>query len=580
MVPGPNSIAVFATAGLGIVLALAVLAPRTSAPRPTMRFSIELPRETTLDPLRSSIAMSADGTRLVYAALDHGRPRLFLRTVDRDRPVVIDGSDDAADPFLSPDGQWVGFFAHGSLKKLPIEGGQPVVLCAARAGTGATWGSDGTIVFGGGPGGGLARVSADGGDVVVLAAPMAGSREVRYGWPELLPDGRSVLYTAISLADSAVALLDLSTGDRRVLVEDAAFGRLSPTGHLILERPGRLEAAPFSPGDRAITAPPLTVVRGVATGHPSDGPRFAFSRTGSLVYVPSSTESVADRLHWLDLDGHVEPVPLPPVPLASLDVVPDLGRLALTVDRDAGSDLWVGDLRRGALNRLTTDGFSASPTWRPDGLEIAFAYSKVGPFNIFVRSLDAGATLAPLIESEWNQFPTSWSPDGRRLAYTEYHPMTGADLWMLDLDTRTRWPVVRTLFDESHGRLSPDGRWMAYMSNESGRWEISVRPLDLSTQGVQISTAGGVWPCWSVDGRTIYFSAAGRAAAVSVQTSPDFAVSAPVFIGDRANLRPAGASATPGRVLVREAASTPSGHELRVVIEWFAELSRLIRLPA
>ncbi len=360
LVPGTNSewrppliagMAV-ATITVGIAVVFALFGHRPPEARPTMRFSIALPEDLSLDPLRSSIALSADGTRLVYAAVEHGRSRLFLRTVDCDRPTLIQGSDDAVDPLLSPDREWVGFFAHGSLKKLRTAGGRAAVLCAARAGAGASWGSDGTIVFGGGPGFGLARVSADGGEAVVLAAPMAGSREVRYGWPELLPDGRSVLYTAVTLADSAVALLDFASGERRVLVEAAAFGRLSPTGHLIVERRGRLEAAPFSLDERAITAPPQAVVRGVATDGPMEGPRFAFSRTGSLVYVPSRTESVDDRLHWLDLSGLVEPVPLPPVPLASVDVAPDLRRLALTLEGDAGADLWVGDLTRGALSRL------------------------------------------------------------------------------------------------------------------------------------------------------------------------------------------------------------------------------------
>ena len=185
-----------ATAMIGIAIVFAVLGQRPPESRPTTRFTIALPEETAIDPLRGSVAVSADGRRMVYVALTAGRPRLFLRTIDRDAPEPIDGSDGAADPFFSPDGQWVGFFAHGSLKKLRIDGGTPVVLCAARAGAGASWSADGTIVFGGGPGGGLARVSADGGEPVVLTAPTAGSREVTFGWPDILPDGNAVLYTA------------------------------------------------------------------------------------------------------------------------------------------------------------------------------------------------------------------------------------------------------------------------------------------------------------------------------------------------------------------------------------------------
>jgi serine/threonine-protein kinase len=567
--------AVIATIGVAIVFAL--LGQRPPDPRPTMRFTIALPDDTAIDPLRGSVAVSLDGTRMVYVATHEGQPRLFLRTIDRDTPEAIDGSDGAADPFFSPDGNWVGFFAYGSVKKLRVEGGAPVALAAARGGAGASWGQDGTIVFGGGPGGGLARVSEDGGEPVVLAAPAPGSREVSYGWPDLLPDGRAVLYTATGVARSDIAVLDLATGRRHTVIESAAFGRYSPTGHLVFERRGRLEAAPFSLASRAITAAPRPILRGLATADAIlAGPRFAFSRTGSLLYVPGSSTDVDQRLHWLDVQGRLEPVPIPPVPAGAIEVAPNLRQLALTVERDNGQDLWIGDLERGALSRLTTDGQSVSPAWRPDGLEIAFAYSKAGPFNVFVRPADRDSAPQPLLESQWNQFPTSWSPDGRLLAFTELNPLTGADIWLVDLRTRERRQLVRTLFDESHARFSPDGRWLAYMSNEAGRWDVFVRPVDASSPRVQVSTSGGAWPCWSVDSRTIYFSVGGQAAAVAVRSRPEgLQVSAPIVIPGRDDLQLAGGHADLDRVLVRQGGATPARRVLRVVIGWFTELRRL-----
>ena len=254
------------------------------------------------------------------------------------------------------------------------------------------------------------------------------------------------------------------------------------------------------------------------------------------------------------MQGQLEPVPLPPAPIGAVDVAPDLQQLAMTVETEAGADLWVGDLRRGAVSRLPSDGRSAGPTWRPDGLEIAFAYSKAGPFNIFTRPTDGGSP-EPLLESPWNQLPTSWSPDGRHLAFTEFNPMTGADIWVLDLATRERRPVVRTLFDESHARFSPDGRWLAYASNESGRWDVFVRPADGSAPRVQVSTDGGSLPSWSVDGRTLYFSANGRAAAAAIQTAPTLSVSAPMLIPGRDDLQLASGQAASDRVLVRQGAS-------------------------
>jgi serine/threonine-protein kinase len=571
--------AVLTTIGAAIVFAL--FGQRAPEPRPTMRFTIALPENTAIDPLRGSVAVSGDGTRMVYVAAYESRPRLFLRTIDRDTPEAIDGSDGAADPFFSPDGEWIGFFAHGSLKKLRVEGGAPIVLCAARAGAGASWGRDGTIVFGGGPGAGLARVSQDGGEPVVLAVPAPGSRDVSFGWPDILPDSRGVIFTAISLAESSVAVLDLETGRTHVVVEGAAFGRYSPTGHLIFERRGRLEAAALTPGDWTLTAPPRPILRGLATaGSTLAGPRFAFSRTGSLLYVPSASSDIDERLHWMDAEGRLEAVPVPPAPLGVVDVARNSPHLAVTVEGERSQDLWVGDLRRGALSRVVADGHSASPAWRPDGLELAFAYSKAGPFNLFIRPGEGDGAPQPLIASEWNQFPTSWSPDGRLLAFTEFHPVTGADVWVVDVRSRERRQIVRTLFDESYARFSPDGRWLAYMSNESGRWDVFVRPIDGAAPRVQISTAGGAWPSWSVDGRTLYFSAAGQTAAAAIHTGATLTASAPIMIPGRDDLQFAGASAAPGRVLMRQGGVAPARHELRVVLEWFSELSRLVRLPA
>jgi serine/threonine-protein kinase len=574
--------AVLTTVAIGVVLAMfSIYSPAASDARPTMRFTIALPEDSVIDPLRGSVAVSPDGTQMMYVALHGGRPRLFLRTADRDVPQLVDGSDGAADPFFSPDGEWVGFFAHGSLKKLRVTGGTPVALCAARAGAGASWARDGTIVFGGGPGGGLARVSDAGGEPLVLDAPRPGAREFTFGWPDVLPDGSAVIYTAVGVAGSRVAVFDVATRTSHSLIDAAAFGRYSPTGHLVFERRGRLEAAPFSLRDRRLTDLPRSILRGLATSDGTHaGPRFAFSRTGSLLYVPGASSDGQERLQWLDMRGHLEPVPLPAAALGAIDIAPDLKQLAMTIETDAGRDLWVGDLQRGAVTRLSSDGRSVSPAWRPDGLEIAFAYSKAGPYNLFTRPPYSDGLPQPLLSSEWNQVPTSWSPDGRRLAFTEFHPLTGADIWVVDVATRERRQIVRTLFDESHARFSPDGRWIAYMTNESGRWDVFIRPAEGTGPRVQVSTDGGAWPAWSMDGRTLYFSANGRAAAAAVHVDRTVTVSAPLLIPVRADLQPASGRAALDRVLVRSGGVAPARRELRVVLEWFTELTRLVRLPA
>ena len=473
-----------------------------AAPRTTSRFSIALPTGAPIDPLRGSIAVSPDGSRIAYVANGEYGSQLFLRTVDRDEPSPIDGTDNAASPFFSPDGEWIGFFAKGSLQRVRATGGVPLLICPARAGAGATWSADGTIVFGGGPGGGLARVSAAGGEPVVLAIPEPGTREVRYGWPDQLPGGRGILFTSIGVAGSDVRVLDQRTGHRATIVTDAAFGRYSPTGHVIFEQHGRLEAASFSLASLAMTDSPRPIVSSVSASGPLDGPRYAFSQTGALMYVPRPSDEAADAATSLDSAAPVE------------------------------------------LN----------PTWRPNGIEIAFAFAKAGPFNLFMKPADGSGIATPLVESPWNQFPTSWAPDARHLAFTEFQPLTGADIWVIDVTTRERRPLVRTLFDETWARFSPDGQWVAYMSNESGRWEIYVRDTAGAGLRLRVSSTGGVWPWWSGDGQAVYFNAGNRTMAAALRSTGTPAFSSPV--------------------VVRE---TRARLELRVVLGWFSELTRLVQ---
>ena len=552
--------------------------------RRTSRFSISLPNDATIDPMRGSVAVSLDGSRLVYVATASGRSQLFLRSVDRDEPVAIAGTEDAGDPFFSPDGNWIGFFARGSLQKTRIDGGTPTVISAARAGAGATWTADNTIVFGGGPGGGLARVSASTGShtigapgdaPVVIATPTPGSRDLRLGWPDVLPGDRGVLYTSITLAGSDVGVVDLRTGHRTLIAERAAFARYSPTGHIVFERQGRLEAARFSLATLTTTSAPTPIVSGISRGDVLEGPRFAFSKSGALVYVPATIDEQDAPLHWLDARGQLERVPLPAPRPGSIDVAPNQRQLALTMDGESGPSVWVGDTAQGELRRFISDGQSVSPAWRPDGLEIAFAFSKAGPFNLFLKPVDGSAGAAPLVASPWNQFPTSWTPDASQLAFTEFQPLTGADIWVLDLNTHERRAIVRTLFDETWARFSPDGRWIAYMSNESGRWEIYVRPSSADGTRLRISTTGGVWPCWSPDGKTIYFSAGGKTMAAALKTSPELSASMPLNVPGADAMVLAGGGTAGDRLLVRQAGAPAIGRaELRVVLEWFSELTR------
>ena len=297
---------VAAAASVLVAIALAAFG-ESPVERRVSRFSISLPQDATMDPRRGSVAVSLDGSRLAYVSTTAGRSQLYLRSMDRDEPVPIAGTDGASDPFFSPTGEWIGFFAHGNLQRVRVEGGAPVVLCAADGGAGATWTGNNTIWFGGGPGGGLAWINASAGNrligapadisrsagaPVVVATPAAGSRDRRFGWPDVLPGDRGVLFTSVTEDGSNISVIDLHTGVRTVIAEQAAFARYSPTGHIVFERRGRLEAARFSLGMLATTAAPVPTVSNLSRGELLESPQFAFSNSGSLVYVPAALDDV------------------------------------------------------------------------------------------------------------------------------------------------------------------------------------------------------------------------------------------------------------------------------------------------
>jgi DNA-binding winged helix-turn-helix (wHTH) protein len=469
------------------------------AERSPGHFSIALPSALRVPLFGGAVSASPDGRKFAFIALEQGRPALFLREASQTEPVRIDEPDEPSDPFFSPDGRLIGYFAGGELKVV-APGLPPRAIAPATPGAGATWLDAKTIVFGG-PGGGLATVSLAGGSPRTLLQPRALTPDVRFGWPDALPDGAGLLFTVITPTGSDVAVLAPGGKEHHILVRDAAFGRYTPTGHLIVERRGQLAAAPFDLASRTLTGVLRPVIDDVASAGVFEGPRYAFSRSGSLLYVPGPAGG----------------------PLA----VQWRAEVARTADTAAAFE---GQLTVGpefvSGDTATAIGTSApgavSPSAGPDGLEVAFAANKTGPYNLFVRPL-VGGLETPLDSSPWNQVPTSWSPDGRSLAFTEFNPSTGADVWLLDRLTRVKRPLARTPLDETSARYSPDGRWLAYLSRTGGEWHVVIVPA-----------SGG----------------------------------------------PALARFPVHRLWPGEAARPDAGREIRVVLAWFAELSQRMRGPA
>ena len=560
----------------------------TPSPRPISRFTITLPPGQQLTGLDTgpAVALSPDGTHLAYVAIQGGTQQLYLREMDSVESKPIPGTEGAVNPFFSPDGQWVGFFAGGNLKKVPVSGGAAVTLGDASNPHGASWGSQGMIAFTPANGLGVQQVSDAGGTPQPLTPLEKG--ELSHLWPEFLPGGKAVLFaagsTAINFTNARVAVQSVGTGERRNLVQVGTNPRYAPSGHLVYAQGGSLMAVPFDPQRLAVTGTAVPVVEGVLQSPVSGAAQYSISATGSLVYVLGGVQSNQSKLVWVSRSGAEQPLAAPARAYRGPRVSPDGRRVAVTI-QEQESQVWLYDLSRETLTRLTFGGnVNNNPSWTPDGKRIAFESSNEGPLNIFWQLADGSGGLERLTTSEYVHVPHSWSPDGQLLAFIEYTPTTGYDIWLLRMGDHKAQPFLRTPFNESVPRFSPDGRWLAYISDESGRYEIYVQPYPGPGGKWQISTEGGTEPAWNPNGRELFYRSGDKMMAVDITTQPGFAAGKPRMLFE-GRYRPTpvtspnyDVSSDGQRFLMlkpsEQAQAAPT--QINVVLNWFEELKRRV----
>ena len=514
-------------------------ATRATIPPPRVsRFLITPPSATapTVSGFFRDLALTPDGTRLVYVGANGAA--LFVRALDQLEATPLSGLGAAFGPFVSPDGQWIGVFDGASaaaLKKVAITGGPAVILGRPDGATrGASWGADGTIIFATtNVTTGLQRIAATGGAPTVLTRPNRTGGEADHLWPEILPGGQAVLYTITAttgrLDQAQVAVLDLRTGTQTVLIRGGSDARYVSSGHLLYAAAGTLRAVAFDLARLAVVGTSVAVlpqVQTTATG----AANVAVAADGTLVYVPGGVATGArSSLVWVDRQGQETPLPAPPRPYVYPRLSPDGTRLAFFI-RDEELDVWLWDLARATLTRVTFDqGLDTYPVWTPDGRQLLLSSERAGGRNLFAQAADGTGAITRLTESPNAQFPTSVSPDGTRLVFTET-ATTGSDVLQLRLDgTRAVTPLVQTPFSERNGEVSPDGRWLAYEANDSGRFEIYVRPFPDVLRAVwQVSTEGGTRPLWARNSQELfYLTATGALMRVGVTRGPTWAAAAP-----------------------------------------------------
>jgi serine/threonine-protein kinase len=507
--------AIAAILGVAWVLLLGRWAPwRTTPLLAPQRLSVELGVDGTLPTTDAAFVLSPDGTLLGFVARTAGRSsQLYVRRLDQLTATPLNGTDGASSPFFSPDGQWVAFFADLKLKKVPVTGGAVVTLADASGNPrGGWWAEDGTIVFAPSHRSGLMRVTSVGGQAQPLT--MLAEGEITHRFPQMLPDGAAVLYTASTNvnigADATLVVQPLPSGERTIVQRGGYFGRYVASGHIVYIQNGTLFAIPFDRQRLAVTGPAGRAIDGVRSDAGRGSAQFALSQLGTFVYLRGENPFSARPMAWMDRTGTIAALRATPADWSNPEFSPDGQRIAMDIRGGGHSDIWVYEWARDTLTRLTSEGTNEErPVWTPDGRRIVYRSFKSSTDSsgntLSWRRADGMADAQVLIRSNATLIPGSWHPTKKMLAYVATTPASGDDVMILPVegDEAGGWkPGQPTAFlnsvaNEAGPTFSRDGRWLAYHSTESGRAEVYVRPFPGPGARVIVSSAGGHTSSWS-----------------------------------------------------------------------------------
>ncbi|HEY3171846.1 MAG TPA: protein kinase [Thermoanaerobaculia bacterium] len=583
---------------LGVWLATSGVGREKAKPTTPVRFAVQLPaREAIVTGFNPALALSSDTTRLVYLAQSGAQRMLYMRRLDQLEAKPIPGTENGGVPFFSPDGQWLGF-RHGpsrKFKKIALSGGAPLTICETETANGVSWGPDGTIIITPQTPSGVARVSSSGGPLEPLTKLDLSKGERNHRFAEFLPGGKAVLFT-VGVADmesydeARIAVQSLETGARKTLVEGGTCARYSPSGHIVYARGGTLLAVPFDAKRLVVTGPPVPVLSGVFESVNNGSAQFAISADGSLAYIPGPAEGAKRLPVWVDRGGKAEPLALPERPYLHPRISPDGTQLAIEIE-GPNHDFYVYEFGRGMLTKMTFDGVSHWPLWTPDGRKLTFRSWRTGFFTMWWMPADRSGPEERLTNVGRMQSPASWSPDVRVVAFTQANDDTGPDVYVLDRTARPEpRPFVRSKFAEGSPRFSPDGRWIAYTSNESGRNEIYAQPYPGPGPKIQISNEGGTDAVWSPPGGELFYRNGDNMMVVAVTTSPTLKASAPKVLweghyshGTSSSCGPPGPTSsnydvTPdGKrfLMIRDRDQDANPNTIHVVLHWANELARI-----
>jgi len=576
----------WAVAGIAVAATLATLAlaPRghsaSGLARGTAFLALNAPGGMKFSDQPGDITVSPDGRSLaVVASTEDGTSRLYLRRFDDPDWRTLTGTEGAYFPFWSGDGRFVGFFASNKLKKIAVAGGTAETICEAAAGRGGTWNKDGLIVFAPGSFGPLMQVKAEGGEVTPATELDSAHGEVGHRFPRFLPDGRHFMYASVPVHDRGHDswLATLGSKDRTLVVNSDGVPSFASPDRLVYRKNKTLYVQSFDPAAGRISSEPRALVEaGLAEGFMAS-PTSSVAGGGVLAFMPLI--DINTELVWFSLDGvQGDTLPLAPGQYNEVRISPDGKRVATArFERDnplaTGSDLWLVELGRKSTSRITFDPqFEFAPVWSPDGRSIYFNGNKTGGYLIYRLSAEgAGDAVAISKPQGLSQRPEDITPDGREIVFGSQEAKTGYDLWILDTaGAKPPVPYLTTPFNDVSARLSPDGHWIAYVSNENGRDEVYVQSFPTPGSKVQVSNGGGDAPAWRRDGKRLFFIAPGRSLmAADATPGPALRVGAPVklFRFPRA-VRYFDVAPDGNHVLASMSESDAAGRTIGVVLDW------------
>ncbi len=486
-------------------------ATRPGGLKPLIQLQVDLGPDAYLRSRQGTdVLLSPDGTRLVYGS----QGRLFTRRLDQPKSVELPGTEGAATPFYSPDGQWIAFYGINKLKKISVEGGEPIALCdAAPNPRGGDWGEDGNIIASVRPNGPLSSIPSAGGTLTPVTQLAAG--ELAHRWPQILPGGKAVLFTAHNSPnhwdEGSIEVVTLADHRRKTIIRGGTYARYLPSGHLVYVNKGSLFAVPFDLESLDIRGAPAPVLQSISYNSDNGSAQFSFSRDGTFIYRNGSdVQGWTVTVQWLERTGKLLPLLAKPDSYNYPRLSPDGRRLALSTQ-----DVWVYEWERDILSRLTfsTGANATDPLWTPDGRYLVF-HGLDGLY--WVRANGAGKPQR-LTESPNGHYPSSFTPDGRRLVFHELTATTATDLWTMPVESDANGLhagkpelFLKTPFNERNAAYSPNGRWLAYASDETGMLEVYVRAFPDNGGKWQISNGGGLYPMFGRDGHTLYYRTPGN----------------------------------------------------------------------